>query len=54
MTFEKYEHAKQIRKEGAQAQSLLISFYSSNHNILRFRSRFHEQDLKSFEKLVSN
>ena len=39
MIFEKHEHAKQIRKEDAQAQCLLILFYLSNHNISRLRSR---------------
>ena len=47
-------HAKQTRKEDMQVQCLLISLYSSNHNILRFWNRFDEQDLKSLEKLISN
>ena len=54
MTFERNEHAKQIRKEDAQAQCLLILFYSSNDNILRFRNRFNEKDLKSLKRLVSS
>ena len=53
-TFKRHEHAKQTRKKDAQAQCLLILFYSSNHNISKFRSRFNEQDLKNFEKLISN
>ena len=54
MTSERHEHAKQKRKEDTQAQCLLISFYSSNHNISRSRSRFDEQDLKNFKRLVSS
>ena len=54
ITIEKNEHAKQIQKEDAQAQCLLILLYLSNHNILNFRSRFDEQNLKSFEKLISS
>ena len=54
MTSERYEHAKQIREEDAQAQYLLISLYLSNHNISRFRNRFDEQDLKSFKQSISN
>ena len=55
MIIEKNEHAKQIRKEDTQAQCLLILLYLSNHNILRFRNRFDEQNLiKSFKKLISN
>ena len=50
--FERNEHVKQIQKEDAQVQCLLISLYSSNHNILKFRSRFDEQDLKSFKRLI--
>ena len=42
MTFEKHEHIKQIRKENAQTQYLLISLYLSNHNILKFRNKFDE------------
>ena len=48
------EYAKQIRKEDAQVQCLLILLYSSNYNISRFRNRFDKQDLKSFKKLVSS
>ena len=54
MTFKRHEHAKQTRKEDAQAQYLLISLYSSNHNILKFRSKLDKQDLKSLERLISN
>ena len=54
MTFKKNEHAKQTRKENAQIQCLFIFLYSSNHNILRSRSRFDEQNLKSFKRLVSS
>ena len=54
MTFKRYEYVKQTRKENAQAQCLLISFYLSNHNILKSRSRFNEQDLKNFKKLISD
>ena len=39
MTFEKYEHAKQIQKEDTQAQCLLILLYSSNNNILKSRNK---------------
>ena len=51
-TIKRNEHVKQTQKENAQAQSLLILFYSSNHNILRFRNRSDKQDLKRFEKLI--
>ena len=54
MTIERNEHAKQTRKENAQAQCLLILLYSLNHNISRFRSRSDEQDLKSFKRLISS
>ena len=54
MTFKRNEHAKQTRKEDAQAQYLLISLYPSNHNILRSRNRFDKQNLKSFKRLNSS
>ena len=54
MTIEQNEHVKQIRKEDAQAQCLLILFYLSNHNILKFRNRFDKQDLKNLKRLVSS
>ena len=54
MKIEGNEHAKQTRKENAQTQCLLILLYLSNHNILKFRSRFNEKDLKSLERLVLN
>ena len=54
MTFEKLEHVKYIRKQDAQTQCLLISLYSSNHNILRLRNKFNEQDLESLERLISS
>ena len=54
MTFERNKHAKQIRKENVQVQWLLILLYLSNYNILRFRNKFDEQDLKNFKELVSN
>ena len=38
-------------KKDAQAQCLLISFYSSNHRISRFRNK---QYLKSFKELISS
>ena len=54
ITFERNKHAKQIREEDAQVQCLLISLYSSNHNILKSRNRSDEQDLKSFKRLISS
>ena len=54
MTFEKHEHAKQTRKANAQTQYLLILLYSSNHNILKSRSKFDEQDLKIFKRVSSS
>ena len=54
MIIERNKHVKQTRKEDAQAQDLLIFFYLSNHNILKSRSRFNEQNLKSFGKLISS
>ena len=54
MTIKRNEHAKQTREEDAQVQCLLISLYLSNHNILKLESRFDEQDLKSFKKLISD
>ena len=53
-TFERNAHAKHTRKENAQVQYLLILFYSSNHNISGSRNRSDKQNLKSFEKLISN
>ena len=49
MITERNEYAKQIRKESAQAQYLLILLYLSNYNISRLRNRFDEQDLKNVE-----
>ena len=54
MIFKKNEHAKQTRKEDAEAQYLLILLYSSNYNILKSRRRFNKQNLKSFRKLISS
>ena len=54
MIIERNEHAKQTRKESAQAQYSLILFYSSNHNILRSRSKLDEQDFESFKRLISS
>ena len=54
MTIERNKQEKQTRKKDAQAQCLLISFYLSNHNILRFQSGFDKQDLKNFKRLVSD
>ena len=54
MIFEKYKYAKQIRKEDTQTQCLLILFYSSNYNISRSRNKSDKQNLKNFEKLISN
>ena len=51
---EKNQHVKQTREEDAQAQYLLILFYLSSYNILRFRSRIDEQDLKNFKRLISS
>ena len=49
---ERNEYIKQTRKEDAQIQCLLILFYSSNHNILRFRSKFNEQNSKNFKRII--
>ena len=54
ITIERDEYAKQIQKEDAQVQCLLILLYLSNHNISKFRNKFNKQSLKRFKKLISN
>ena len=51
MIFEKHEYVKQIRKEDAQAQCLLILL---NHYISKFRTKSDEQNLKNFKTLISS